>query len=86
MDVRYHTRYTPEGYAPFYNRFYFQTQYTADNKPEGSVFFNFRVKRFRAYLMADQVQTLLWRNTVVTPGYPSQDLMIRFWFEWVLVN
>ena len=36
--------------------------------------------------MADQIQTLFWRNTVVHPGYPSQDLMIRFGFEWVLVN
>ncbi len=86
LDVRYHSRYTPEGYSPFYNRFYYQTAYTADNYPEGSVFFNFKVKRLRAYLMVDQVQTLLWRNTVVTPGYPSQDLMIRFGFEWVLVN
>lgn len=86
FDLRYHSPYTPVGYAPFYNRFYYQSQYTADNMPEASLFFNFRVKRFRAYLMADQFQTLFWRNTVVYPYYPSQDLMIRFGFEWVLVN
>jgi hypothetical protein len=86
VDVRYHSPYTPEGYAPFYNRFYNQASYVADNYPEGSVFFNFRVKRLRAYLMLDQLQALLWRNTVVYPGYPNQDMMIRFGFEWVMVN
>lgn len=86
LDMRYHSRFTPYGYSPFYNRFYFQQAYTADNYPEASLFFNFKVKRFRAYIMGDQLQTLFWRNTVVTPGYPSQDLMVRFGFEWVMVN
>jgi hypothetical protein len=86
VDLRYHSPYKAEGYAPFYNRFYFQNAYTADNMPEAALFFNFKVKRFRAYLMADQFQTLFWRNTIVYPGYPSQDLMIRFGFEWVMVN
>jgi hypothetical protein len=85
-DLRYHSPFTPVGYAPFYNRFYYQTAYTADNMPEAALFFNFRVKRFRAYLMADQFQTLFWRNTVVIPNYPAQDLMIRFGFDWVMVN
>lgn len=86
VDTRYHSPFMPEGYAPFYNRFYYQTSYRAENYPEASVFFNFRVKRFRAYLMLDQLQALLWQNTVVFPGYPSQDMMIRFGFEWVMVN
>ena len=85
-EIRYHTTYQAEGYAPFYNRFYYQSSYTSANDPEATVFFNFKIKRFRAYLMADQLQTLFWRNTVIHPGYPAQDLMIRFGFEWVLVN
>ncbi len=86
LDTRYHSAYTPVGYAPFYNRFYYQNSYRAENYPEASVFFNFRVKRFRAYLMVDQLQSLWWRNTVIYPGYPSQETMIRFGFEWVMIN
>jgi hypothetical protein len=86
VDLRYHTPYKAEGYSPFYNRFYYQNSYTSDNFVEGSVFFNFRVKRMRAYLMLDQLQALWLRNSVVHPGYPSQEMMIRFGFEWVMIN
>jgi hypothetical protein len=85
-EVRYHTAYNAEGYNPFYNRFYYQSAYTSINKPELTLFFNFKVKRFRAYGMVEQLQTLFWRNTVIHPIYPSQDLMIRFGFDWVMVN
>ncbi|MEO6830959.1 MAG: putative porin [Chitinophagaceae bacterium] len=85
-EVRYHTRYNATGYSPFYNRFYYQDTYTTENKPELNLFFNFKIKRFRAYLMADQVQALWWRNTVIHPNYASPDLMLRFGFDWVMVN
>lgn len=86
VEVRYHTAYKPQGYAPFYNRFYYQGAYTTDMEPEASVFFNFKVKRFRAYLMGDQLQRLFGVHNVPTPGYPTQDLMIRFGFDWTMVN
>jgi len=86
IEVRYFSAYKAEGYSPFYNRFYFQNTYTDNNQPEANVFFNFKVKRFRAFLMGDQLQTLLWRNTIVHPNYPSPNVMIRFGFDWVLVN
>jgi hypothetical protein len=85
-DVRYHTAYKPLGYAPFYNRFYYQDTYTAGAEPEASLFFNFKVKRFRAYLMGDQMQRLLGVHNMPAPGYPTQDIMIRFGFDWTLVN
>src|SRR2546422_290684 len=79
-EIRYHTSYHPEGYGPLYNRFYYQTAYTSGSDPEASVFFNFKIKRFRAYLMGDQLQTLLSNNNIPIPGYPTQELMIRFGF------
>jgi hypothetical protein len=85
-EVRYHSAYNAEGYNPFYNRFYYQSSYTSINKPELAAFFNFKVKRFRAYIMADQVQALFWRNTVIHPNYPSQNVMFRFGFDWIMVN
>jgi hypothetical protein len=85
-EFRYHTAHKPLGYAPFYNRFYYQDAYNTGIDMAASLFFNFKVKRFRAYLMGDQLQRLWMANNVPVPGYPSQDVMIRFGFDWVLVN
>lgn len=86
IEVRYHSAYKPMGYSPFYNRFYYQAAYTTNNNPEAAFFFNFKVKRFRAYLMGDQLQRLFTNPNVPTPGYPTQDIMIRFGFDWVMIN
>ncbi len=87
LEVRYNTPYAADGYSPFFNRFYYQNAVTIANIPEGTVYFNFRVKRFRASFSGDNLQALLVRKPVLTrPGYPIQDFMIRFGFVWGLVN
>ncbi len=86
IDVRWHTPYEPSGYAPFFNRFYYQDSYSVTNAPETAVFFNFKIKRFRAYVMGDQLQQMITRNVISAPGYPMQDAMIRFGFNWVMIN
>ena len=86
VEVRYHTAYYASGYDPFFNRFFYQNTYQVNNQPEGSVFFNFRVKHFRAYIMGDQLQELFFRNKINYPGYPAQDAMIRFGFTWIMIN
>jgi hypothetical protein len=57
-----------------------------NNYPEFSAFFNFRVKRLRVYIMADQLNQSIWPNNLTAPGYPAQNAMIRFGFVWYLVN
>ena len=86
VEVRYHTAYEPAGYSPYYNRFYYQDTYNLSNIPEGSVFFNFRIKRFRAFLMGDQVQQIFADNVINFPGYPAQKFSIRFGFNWAMIN
>lgn len=86
IEARYHTNYYANGYSPLFNRFYVQHSYMVSNNPEGSVFFNFRIKRFRAYFMFDQLQQLFYRNTIITRGYAAQNAMMRFGFNWVLIN
>ena len=85
-DVRYRTGYRPQAYAPLYNRCYYQEAVSTGTQWESSVFFNFKVKRFRASLSVDELQSLLGVHNVPTPGYPVQELMIRFGFDWILVN
>ena len=86
VEVRYHSAYYANGYSPFFNQFYVQNTYRVANIPEASVFFNFNIKRFRAYIMFDQVQQLFNNNLVISKGYHAQNAMLRFGFSWVMVN
>lgn len=86
VQVAYQNNYAPAGYAPFYNRYYYQNETEISNKPELNVFFNFRVKRFRASISGDQLQALWWQPNIAAPGYPKQNAMLRFGFSWVLIN
>lgn len=86
LAVQYYGSYKADGYSAIYNRFYYQDEYELKTKPELSAFFNFRIKRFRAYLSATQIQQLFSRNVLLAPNYPGQNFMIRFGFEWTLVN
>ncbi|PZF74525.1 putative porin [Taibaiella soli] len=84
--VEYHTRYDADGYSPFFNRFYYQSSYSVSNIPAISLYFNFKVKRFRAYVMGDQLNQIFSRNIIIAPGYAAQNAMIRFGFTWTLIN
>ncbi|HTN44739.1 MAG TPA: putative porin [Flavipsychrobacter sp.] len=86
FDVRYHTPYEAAGYSPFFNRFYYQDATTITNYPEVALFFNFKIKNFRAYVMGDQLQQLIVTNNLAAPNYPTQNFMIRFGFNWVMIN
>ena len=100
--MRYTSSYNTPGYSALLNRFYYQDTRYVSNTPELAVFFNFRIKRFRAFIMGDQVQQLFARNAILytgvpipnyngtgktyTPIYASPDFTIRFGFNWVMVN
>jgi hypothetical protein len=86
IDVRYSTPYFSDAYSPYFNQFYYQEQYKADNLPEVSAFFNFKVRNFRAFVMGGQLQQLVSRSNINAPGYPAQDALFRFGFIWVLIN
>lgn len=86
IDVLYHTPYSSAGYSAFFNRFYYQDAVVITNYPEVALFFNFKVKNFRAYVMADQLQQLFTENNMTSPLYPMQNFMIRFGFNWVMIN
>lgn len=102
VEARYNTAYHPAGYDAILNRFYYQDAKYVANTPELSVFLNFRIKRFRAFLMVDQVQQLFATNAILytgipvinyggtgttyTPVYSAPDVMLRFGFNWVMIN
>lgn len=86
VQVTYHTPYHADGYSPFFNRFYYQNSYQVTNGPETAIFFDFKIKRFRAYIMGDQLNQLYDRNIITAPGYAAQNAMLRFGFNWIMIN
>lgn len=71
VEVRYNTTYDPAGYNAQFNRFFFQNSVAVSNTPELSLYFNFRIKRFRAFLMGDNLQQVFAiRNTILYTGTP----------------
>ena len=100
IEVRYNDTYNPAGYNAQFNRFFYQKDVVVSNPPELAVFFNFRISRFRAYIMGDQLQqvfaiknTILYTGTpfvnsgqTFTPVYAAPNAMIRLGFAWAMVN
>ncbi len=86
IEARYHTPYYSDGYTPYFNQFYLQDEQRISSLPECSVFLNFKVKRFRAYLLTEQVQQLISPNIMNAPGYPAENFMFKFGFTWILIN
>ncbi|GAA4460574.1 hypothetical protein GCM10023093_03490 [Nemorincola caseinilytica] len=101
VEARYNTAYTPAGYDAQFNRFFYQNYDTVKNFPELAVFFNFRIKRFRAFLTGENMQQLFARNAILFSGTPVRsrttgdvtipmyampNTMLRFGFSWAMVN
>jgi hypothetical protein len=71
IELRYNTAYYVPGYDALLNRFFYQKSSYITNAPEEAVFLNFRIKRFRAFLMGDNLQTLFGNhNTILYTGTP----------------
>lgn len=87
VEGKYHTAYNADGYNPVFNQFYYQDNISIDNPPTLSLFFNFKVKRLRAYVVGEQLQSYIFNKTYINaPGYPAANPHIRFGFNWVMMN
>lgn len=87
VQMRYYSPYNTASYSPIFHRYYYDNSYFLVNDPIYSFFFNFRVKRFRMFIMADHLQQMfVQQNFIATPGYPAQDVMLRLGFNWVLLK
>jgi hypothetical protein len=86
VEARYHTPYFSDGYIPYFNQFYYQNTYKVTAIPECTLYANFKIKSFRAFVMYDQIQHFFVKNIINAPGYPESDANFKFGFKWVLIN
>lgn len=95
VEGRYHTPYKADAYSPLLGQFFFQDNIRVDNPmPDLAAFVHFRIRSFKAYLRAENLNTAevtsdgfgFTNNNQYVPGYPYPGFMIRFGIYWSFVN
>ena len=94
VEVRYYSNYKADNYSPFNGQFFSQNNYTTSNLPDVNVFFDFRIKTFKAFVRLENVNTFNYTNqnvifnkyNYVAPLYPAQPLWVRLGIWWSFVN
>jgi hypothetical protein len=91
VDVTYHTLYHPYSYMPATGRFFRQDQVSTGNYPFVNVFFNFKVKRTRVFIMFDHVNYGIMGNKIgnnydMIPNYPMNIRMFRYGLAWTFYD
>lgn len=92
-ELRYHTPYKANGYSPALANFFYQDSVTITNRPEVAAYMHFRIRTFRAYIRAENLNTAsltngfgFTRNNFAAAGYPTPGLIIRVGIFWNFVN
>lgn len=93
IEVRYYTNYKADNYSPFIGQFFTQNSYTTSNSPDVSIFFDFRIKTFKAFLRLENINTVnpsegysFTKYNFVAPLYPAQGLWARLGIWWTFIN
>jgi len=95
FEIKYNTAYKADNYSPVPGQFFYQDSLTIHNLPEISAFIQFRIKGFKAFIRAENLNTMqvttgggfgFTNNNLAAPGYPYPGLQIRFGIWWSFVN
>lgn len=94
LELRFHTPYKADNYSPFLGQFFYQGDYTISNRPEVNAFFNFRIKTFKAFVRAENLNTIgtntgklgLNKNNLIAQHYPQQGFWFRLGVWWTFIN
>ena len=93
VEVRYYTNYKADNYSPFTGQFFTQNTFTTSNLPDVNVFFDFRIKSFKAFVRLENINTVqpskgyTFNNyNFMAPLYPTQGLWIRVGIWWNFIN
>lgn len=93
FESRYHTPYNPDDYSPVLGRFYYQDSIQISNRPDLSAYLHFRIRNFRAFIRAENLNTVTAQNgfgfrhhNFAAPSYPYPGMIIRLSVYWSFVN
>ncbi|MCW3117310.1 MAG: hypothetical protein JWM28_1392 [Chitinophagaceae bacterium] len=93
VEIRYNTPYKADGYSPVLGQFTYQDSLTISNRPDIRLFLNFRIKSFRLFFSASNLNSIsisngfgFISNNIPSPGYAYPGLQLRFGIYWSFVN
>ncbi|MBD0375802.1 MAG: hypothetical protein ICV51_09260 [Flavisolibacter sp.] len=93
LEVRYHTPYKADDYSPLLGKFFYQNDVQINNLPQVDAFFHFRIRSFKAYVRAENLNTVDFQNgfgftnnNLAAPEYPYPGLVLRLGIFWSFVN
>ena len=93
IEIKYNTPFKANNYSPLTGQFVPQDTLTIHNLPDITVFLNFRIKTFTAYLRVENLNTVNFtngfgftNNNFAAPLYPTPGMMIRLGIQWWFVN
>ena len=94
LEIKYNTSYKADGYSPVTGQFFYQDSLTIHNRPEISAFVQFRIRGFKAFVRAENLNTMEFtsngfgftKNSLAAPGYAYPGLQIRIGIWWSFVN
>jgi hypothetical protein len=93
LEFIYHTNYKANFYMPFTGQFYQQNEYTLSNRPMVNAFYHMTIKRLKAYIRVENLNTLLPTNNTLgnhynftAKNYPGTGIWVRVGIWWHFIN
>lgn len=93
LEGKYHTPYKAENYSPVLGKFFYQDSIRISNLPEVTAYTHLRIRSFKAYVRAENLNTITGRNgfgfrnnNFSAPDYPYPGLLLRLGIYWNFVN
>jgi len=93
LELIYHTNYKAGYYMPLTGQFFQQDDFTINNRPSVNAFYHMRIKRLKAYIRVENLNTLLpTSNTLgnhynfTAKNYPGTGVWVRVGIWWHFIN
>lgn len=93
IEIKYNTPYKAAGFSPLNSQFIFQDTVSISNRPDINLFFNFRIKSFKAFVRLENINAInpadkyrFTRYNFSAPYYPQRALWFRMGIWWNFVN
>ncbi len=82
IEVFYNTPYFADSYMPAIRSFYIQNTKKLGNHFYGDVFLNVIIKRTIFFIKYSHINSRMKFDYFMTPGYPMQDIALKFGLNW----
>lgn len=93
LEIKYNTPYKADGYSPANGKFYYQDSLSISNRPEIAAYLHFRIRNFRAFIRAENLNTVTTENgfsfrhhNFAAPNHPYATFQLKLSVYWSFVN